>query len=85
MAIGLRAVTSRQVAYFLAWFHKELVVFRSSFFSSRLAAARSIRDEIARDQFQHLIDEFLLLPGRVAGCCDEARPMAQRIKSPLEA
>ena len=48
MAIGLRAVTSRQVAYFLAWFHKELVVFRSSFFGSRLAAARSIRDEIAR-------------------------------------
>src|SRR5580658_10003621 len=83
--IVFRPISSREVAHFVAWFHKELVVFPASLFGSRLAAAWPFRDEIAGDQFQHLINECLLLPGRLASGRNKPRPMAEGIKSPLEA
>ena len=51
--ICFRAVAARQVADFSARFREELVVFRSSLFAARLAAAGALRNEVARYQREH--------------------------------
>ena len=69
--IGLGPVAAREIAGLAAWFYEELVVFSSSFLCSRFAAAGALRDKVTGNEFEHLIDEFLLLARCLASGCYE--------------
>jgi hypothetical protein len=69
----------------MTWLGEEMIVLGASFFGARLGATRALRHGIARDDRQHLVNQFVLASGRLLGGVDGRREVSHRIKGAFEA
>ena len=68
----------------MTWASEEMVVFRSPFFRSWFASARSVRQSIQGNESQHIADEKRLFAGLAGAGMDHFAPLPEGIQCSFE-